>query len=81
TSDMITIYEHKSNDSSPWYGFKIGEDGLYIGPLPGRKRIAMYHMEGNTVVPLAYFLNEKAALRALGLLDSINRGGKECLQS
>ncbi len=41
----------------------------------------MYHMEGNTVVPLAYFLNEKAALRALGLLDSINRGGKECLQS
>ena len=68
---MATICEHKSNDSSPWYGFKIGEDGLYIGPLPGRKRIAMYMMERNTVVPLAYFLDEKAALRALGLLGSI----------
>lgn len=34
---------------------------LAIGPLPGRKRIAMYHIRGGMLEPLAYFQSEDAA--------------------
>ena len=47
---------------------------LHIGPMPGRKGIALYVIDGNVGDPLAYFRNEAAAIRALAMLDSILLG-------
>ena len=47
---------------------------LHIGPLPGRKSIALYSTYRSTTVVLAYFRNEIAARRALNELDFIVLG-------
>ena len=59
-----------------WHGYSIGKLSLYVGPLPGRKKIALYSVEAGTLTILAFFQTEEAAsvaLRALGdLLDARN---------
>ena len=56
--------------ASEWYGWGQGDIALYIGPLPGRKSIALYSMEGNRYTPLAYFRDKEKARKARDWLDS-----------
>lgn len=62
---------------SDWHGWSRGlQSGrvLHIGPLPGRKRIALYTMDyrnGAVMYVHAYFRSEDEAHRALETLDWI----------
>lgn len=60
-----------------WWGWSETESkaGLHIGPLPGRKRIALYGKRQGTIRALAYFRSEEHAREALELLDIIAKAG------
>ena len=49
---------------------------LHIGPMRGRKGIALYVVYGTFGEPLAYFRSEEAARKALAILDHIMQGEK-----
>lgn len=44
---------------------------LHIGELPGRKRIALYVVDGGALTPLAYFRDREAAETAWALIERI----------
>ncbi len=44
---------------------------IHVGPVPGRKAIALYRVVGSTVDVLAYFRDESAARRFLGDIDKM----------
>lgn len=55
-----------------WHGLTVsGTDmgTMHVGPLPGRKSIALYHVSGGHLTVLAYFPNEAKAAAALAWLD------------
>lgn len=55
-----------------WHGFQFGELGtLHIGPLPTRKSIALYLIQGSVMHVLAYFRDEDEARRLLSFLDGM----------
>lgn len=57
---------------SEWHGWSIGDSpAIHVGPLPGRKSIVLYKVDGSVLTPLAYFRTEEAAAVALSLLDEI----------
>lgn len=64
---------------SDWHGWKRGftsgegtsSPSLHIGPLPGRKSIALYEVDGGVIRAFAYFPNEEAARNCQRRLDSI----------
>lgn len=43
--------------------------GIYVGSLPGRKKIALYEDNGEVTNVLAYFIDEESARRCLEILD------------
>lgn len=47
---------------------------LHVGPLPGRKSIALYSMVGPVMHVHAYFRDELEARRALSVIDHITWG-------
>lgn len=44
---------------------------LHIGPLPGRKQIAIYLVDGCTGTPAGYFRDEESARLVMGFIDGI----------
>ena len=54
-----------------WYGGGIGDTVLHIGPLPGRKQVALYMLKGASMTPLAYFVDETAAKQALEFIGKM----------
>lgn len=51
-----------------WHGWRSGRTSLHIGPLPRRRRIALYEFTSNgQITPLAYFKDEASAARAMSL--------------
>lgn len=55
-----------------WHGWRLDNGKtLGIGPLPGRKGVAIYYEFGQEFIPLGYFRSEEAAQQALKLLDEI----------
>ena len=56
--------------TSEWHGWRIGDAALHIGPLPGRKSIVLFILEGGRLLPLAYFRDEELARKARDWLDS-----------
>ena len=47
-----------------WFSFtKPDGTGIGISPVPGRKRICLYFVEPGEYMPLAYFVNEEAAMK------------------
>lgn len=57
---------------SKWHGWSIGDSpAIHVGPLPGRKSIVLYQIDGSVLTPLAYFRDEDAAEKGLALLDDL----------
>lgn len=65
---------------SDWHGWRRTnnkvhtektEGGLHVGPLPGRKQIALYTELYGDIVPLAYFKTESLAELALEAFDRL----------
>ena len=54
-----------------WHGWSRAGTALHVGPLPGRKSIALYAIEGGVMHTLAYFSSEADAERAVEALDWI----------
>lgn len=61
--------------TSEWHGIAVvppggdQSDALHIGPLPGRKQIALYLVSHGRSTVLAYFRDEESARRALAWID------------
>lgn len=55
-----------------WHGWSTGAMTLHVGPLPGRKSIALYLADkaNATSWPLAYFSDEDKAWECLVFLDA-----------
>jgi hypothetical protein len=54
-----------------WHGWRIKGMCLHVGPLPGRKSICLYRLDGSTIKPLAYFPSEDQAYAALEVITAI----------
>lgn len=58
-----------------WCTWSIAADDtagtLGIGPLPDRKQIGLYLMQGNTFSVLAYFKDEDKARQAVAWIDAM----------
>lgn len=83
---------HAITTHADWHGWVIlyvdqrgssganqkAEASLHIGPLPGRRRIALYVKEDTSgvaiVSPIAYFPSEEMAERLLTILDLLILG-------
>lgn len=53
-----------------WHGWKIGDRGtLHVGPLPGRKSICVYLVEGSVLRTVAFARDEEDARRLVAFLD------------
>lgn len=53
-----------------WHGWKIGERGtLHVGPLPGRRSICVYLIEGSVMRTVAFARDEDDARRLVSFLD------------
>lgn len=61
------------SEEHEWHGWarseRIGARSLHIGPLPGRRSIALYEQQGGRLRVYAYFRSEFAAEDARALLD------------
>lgn len=58
---------------SYWHGWSRGKAALHIGPLPGRKSICLYSINGSVMKVHAYFRSKDEAWAALELLDELMR--------
>ncbi|MDP9143663.1 MAG: hypothetical protein M3N43_03040 [Actinomycetota bacterium] len=58
-----------------WGGFTIAGDvdrgSLHIGPVPGRKQVALYLNKPTSFSVLAYFKDEAGAQEALAWMDAM----------
>lgn len=57
-----------------WHGWarnRPGAPALHVGPLPGRKSIAVYTVEGGVIDVVAYCRDEEAARRLVEALDGL----------
>jgi hypothetical protein len=55
-----------------WHGWRrVGCAALHIGPLPGRKRIALYIDHGTWIETLAWFNGEWAARQVVQAIDEL----------
>lgn len=58
--------------TADWHGFQLGDRGtLHVGPLPTRKSVALYLIQGSVMHVLAYFRDETEARRCLAFLDDV----------
>lgn len=55
-----------------WHGWRVRGMALHVGPLPGRKSIALYRNDASILTPLAYFKSETAASACLEFLDTLS---------
>lgn len=62
-----------------WHGWSIGETAIHVGPLPGRKSVCLYVMEGTVLRTLAFFKSKAEADAALKLLDLLAMTGRKIL--
>ena len=60
-----------------WHGWSVGRDSLHVGPLPHRKRVALYVLHGSVLRPLAYFRCEADAIDAMEMIDLLTSKGVE----
>lgn len=62
-----------SDRPDDWHGWRIKADGvtftIAVGPLPMRKSICLYSMNGSVMDVHAYFRSEEHARTFLALLD------------
>lgn len=54
---------------SDWHGWGSDGKAVHIGPLPGRKSICLYVVDGSVMRTLAFFRSEKEAAEALRWID------------
>lgn len=56
-----------------WHGWKReGSDvPLHVGPLPGRKSICLYSIDGSVIRTHAFFRDEQDARDAMVVLESL----------
>ncbi len=59
--------------SNDWHGWSVEGCAVHVGPLPGRKSICLYTVEGSVLRTLAFFRDEEDAQRALTALDRLIR--------
>ena len=58
-----------------WHAWRCTQKrALGIGPVPGRKSLALYVQRGSTKEPVAYFTSDEAASEALELLGDLAWG-------
>lgn len=63
-----------SEDENDWHGWQFGDRGrLHIGPLPGRKSICVYTIQGSVLHVHAYARSEDEARALLAFLDGVLR--------
>lgn len=56
---------------SDWHGWRVDDVGiLHVGPLPGRKSICVYVIEGSVMTPVAYCRSEDDGDRLVRFLDA-----------
>lgn len=61
-------------NSTEWHGWKKGRVTVHVGPLPGRKTIALYSAIGSVIHTHAYFRNETEASIFLAVLGYMAAG-------
>lgn len=71
-----------SAEQIEWHGWSKRGMTMHVGPLPGRKSICLYRLDGSVIRPLAYFPDEDKARECLRFLDalaglSVNGNGAE----
>ena len=54
-----------------WHGWGFEDSSIHIGPMPGRKSVCLYAVEGSVLSPLAYFRDTESATKALAMLDKL----------
>jgi hypothetical protein len=52
-----------------WHGWNVVGTAVHVGPLPGRKSICLYVIEGTTLRTLAFFKSPDDAATALRMMD------------
>lgn len=57
-------------DHDDWHGWRVRGMALHVGPLPGRKSICLYRLDGSVIDVLAYFKSEQQARKCLEFLDT-----------
>lgn len=59
-----------------WHGWRraTSSKALHIGPLPGRKSIALYENDGIEETVFAYFTSVENAEKAMNLVDALLKG-------
>jgi hypothetical protein len=69
--------------TTEWHGFRraCDREALFIGPIPERKRIAIYLDRGNVIEAVGYFTSEDGARRVLELLDTITEPLTKAVES
>lgn len=61
-----------SEPEREWHGWQIpGKGALHVGPLPGRKSICVYTVQGTVLQVHAYARSEDEAWELLQFLDRI----------
>lgn len=58
-----------------WHGWQRGDMTLSVGPLPGRKAVALYVEDQGSVEVCAYFRTPYQAIRVMNLLDRFMEAG------
>lgn len=57
--------------ATEWHGWRISGKALHVGPLPSRKSVCLYVLDGCTIRTLAFFPDEDKAREALAMLSKI----------
>ena len=61
-------------EESEWHGWsRDGVGAIHVGPLPGRKSICVYTIQGSVLNVHAYCRNEEDAKSLLDFLDRMIR--------
>lgn len=56
-----------------WHGWTVGDVSVHVGPLPGRKSVCLYAVNGGALHTLAFFRTEYDAQSCLWFLDKLAR--------
>lgn len=69
----MTAPEFADPPRQEWHGWGMppGNQALHIGPVPGRKSVCLYAMDGSVMWTLAYFRDEEEAQRAMAIIDKL----------
>lgn len=59
------------NDLRDWHGWRTPAGTLHIGPLPQRKSVCLYLIQGSVMSVKAYFRDEDSARELMSFLDEV----------